>query len=186
VESLLKTGAEVTVISPELTPDLKHMAELNLIDHVKRTYRKGDLESFILVVAATGDREVNAEIAAEAERSSILCNVVNIPELCNFYVPASFSRGKLQIAISTGGSSPLLAKKVRQDLERIYGPHYSQVVSSLNRFRKKVMEKFPLDDEKREEVYNSILKSKAFDYFNKGKIKKGIEEIEKWISIYSD
>ncbi len=116
-EALLEAGALVTVVSPRLTKGLKALAEDGAISAMVRRYRRGDLRQAVLVVAATNNPTVNQSVAADASRRGILVNVVDEPALCSFIVPAVVKRGDLVLAISTGGKSPAVAKRLRRDLE---------------------------------------------------------------------
>ena len=121
IRSLLAAGAHVTVISP-------HAKRLLIgVRWLKRRYRRGDLRGACLVVAATNDLKVNEEICAEAKRRKLLVNCVAPPSAGNFIVPAVARRGRLTVAISTGGVSPALAKRLRRDLERVLRKDYPQL-----------------------------------------------------------
>jgi precorrin-2 dehydrogenase/sirohydrochlorin ferrochelatase len=121
IRSLLAAGARVTVISPHVTRLPKGARWL------RRRYRRGDLQGARLVVAATNDMHVNEQVCAEAKRRKLLVNCVAPPSAGNFIVPAVARRGGLTIAISTGGVSPALAKRLRRDLERLLRKDYPQL-----------------------------------------------------------
>lgn len=134
--SLLRTGADLTVISPELTNKLKKIKAKKRIKHISRRYKKGDLKNAFLVIAATDSNEINKSISDNAPN---LINVVDKPSLCNFIVPSVLRRGPLTIAISTSGVSPAIAKKIRKELERHYGPHVTKYLNALKKIRTKVI-----------------------------------------------
>jgi len=115
IRSLRMAGARVTVISPEATPAIRRM---NGIRWLRRRYRAGDLRGAVLVIAATDDQDTNVRVCAEAKRRRQLVNCVAPPEAGNFIVPALARRGRMSLAISTGGSAPALAKRIRQELEQ--------------------------------------------------------------------
>ena len=117
VEVLLGCGAEVDVISPEVTETLAVWEREGRLRVQRREFRSGDTSGVWLVIAACGQEAVNRQVFAEAARGGIVCNVVDVPELCSFQVPAVVQRGAMQIAISTGGVSPALAKRIRKELE---------------------------------------------------------------------
>jgi precorrin-2 dehydrogenase/sirohydrochlorin ferrochelatase len=117
IASLLRSGARVTVVSPELTPALLQHAHRDEIRWESRGFQVGDLDGIFLVVAATSSCETNALVYREADRRGILCNAVDQPQECHFYYPAVVDRGALQIAISTTGLSPSLAQRLRKELE---------------------------------------------------------------------
>jgi precorrin-2 dehydrogenase/sirohydrochlorin ferrochelatase len=119
VLSLLDADADVTVVSPALTPRLLKEKTGGRIAHIARSYRTGDARGAFLVVAATESADVNTKVAGDA---TSLVNVVDVPSLCSFIAPSIVKRGPLQLAISTGGVSPALAKSIRRELEKIYGP----------------------------------------------------------------
>src|SRR5664279_4839267 len=124
VESLLNASAAVTVISPELTPEISALAAAQRVVHHRRPYRSGDLQGVFLAYAATSDPTVQTQIARDAETAGVLLNVVDVPQLCSFIVPAVIQRGDLLIATSTSGTSPALARRIRRDLEHSFGPEY--------------------------------------------------------------
>ncbi len=130
--SLIRTGAEITVISPEITKRIEKEKEKGRIRHISRQYRRGDLKNTFLVIAATDSRAVNEKVSQD---SPCLVNVVDTPELCNFIVPAVINRGPLTIAVSTAGVSPALSRSVRQELERMYGPEISDYLKFLKKIR---------------------------------------------------
>ena len=136
---LLRSGARVTVVSPELTTSLAALAETRAIDWQPRNFELADLDGAFLVVAATSSFDANALIYQEADRRGILCNAVDQPEQCHFYYPAVVDRGPLQIAISTAGLSPSLAQRLRKDLEVQFGPEYERWVEWLGRVRAALM-----------------------------------------------
>jgi precorrin-2 dehydrogenase/sirohydrochlorin ferrochelatase len=139
IQSLLKSGAMVTVVAPTATESLRKMASSGEIALSLREYRESDLEGAFLVIAATDDRWVNSAVSADARRRGVLVNVVDSPGECEFYVPSVVVRGDLVLAISTGGKSPALAKKIREDLERTYGPEYDRFLRLMGIVRRKVM-----------------------------------------------
>ena len=116
VQGLLTAGAAVELISPQATPQLQSWAEAGQIRWAARPFRLGDLAGARLVFAATNRREVNAQVAQEAEALGLLCNVVDEPVEGNFYLPAVYRGQELVIAVSTAGKSPTQARRVRDDL----------------------------------------------------------------------
>lgn len=133
--SLIKTDAEITLIAPEITKRLKGYKDKGLIEHIERAYRKGDIRSAFIVISATDSSETNERVARDAKSLHKLTNVVDTPDLCNFIVPSVFRRGMLTIAISTGGTSPALAKEIRKDLQKIYGPEYAKKLKTIGKIR---------------------------------------------------
>src|SRR5688500_11242132 len=131
VEGLLECGARVTVVAPVLGPVLKHWLQEGRIAARVRPYAEGDLEGAALAIAATNEPTVNAEIAAEARARGVWLNAADDPERCDFILPSVVRRGDLQIAISTGGRSPALARRVREDLERLLPAEYADLLPLL-------------------------------------------------------
>jgi len=129
---LLQARAKVVVVSPEVKPELASMAA----EVRRRPYREGDLEGAFLVFAATDAREVNAVVAREARERGIPINVADKPSEGNFALPSVLRRGQLQVAVSTGGASPALARRIRQELEDAFGSEWAGVVESLRRARR--------------------------------------------------
>ncbi|MBI5639620.1 MAG: bifunctional precorrin-2 dehydrogenase/sirohydrochlorin ferrochelatase [Nitrospirae bacterium] len=134
--SLMESGAEITVISPSLTPRLKTAKEKKLIRHISRAYRNNDLKNASLVVAATDSPEVNRQVAKDAPG---LVNVVDVPSQCNFIAPSVVKRGDLIIAISSSGVSPALSKTLRKELEKLYGPEFSEYLRFIKKVRTKAL-----------------------------------------------
>jgi precorrin-2 dehydrogenase/sirohydrochlorin ferrochelatase len=139
VRSLLKGGARVAVVTPSVTDSLRQMASSGQIVLSLREYRESDLEGAFLVIAATNDRKVNSTVSVDARRRGVLVNVVDSPGECDFYVPSVVVRGDLVLAISSGGKSPALAKRIREDLERAYGPEYDRFLRLMGIVRRKFM-----------------------------------------------
>lgn len=133
--SLIKSGALITVIAPEITKRLRSYKDKSAIKHIARAYRKGDIATAHLVISATGSAETNRRVAKDAESLHRLVNVVDTPDLCNFIVPSVFRRGMLSIAVSTGGVSPAFAKEIRKDLEKIYGRDMAEKLKVAGKMR---------------------------------------------------
>lgn len=137
--SLVESGAEVTVIAPEVHPGIRELDNTHILE---QSWREGDTLGYSLVFAATDDRVLNQAISDEAKLSGIPVNVVDDPELCSFLVPACVRRGDLLIAITTSGASPMLSKKIRLELEERYGPEYAEFVKMLGELREVVKRKY--------------------------------------------
>jgi len=135
VRMLLDFGANVTVISPHLCPELRELVDEGRVDTVKREYETGDLEEVFLVVTATDDMAINTRVAEEATRKGKLINVVDVPLLSNFIVPSYLRRGDLTVAVSTNGKSPALARKIRTEMERHIGDEYAMLTSLIHEVR---------------------------------------------------
>jgi precorrin-2 dehydrogenase/sirohydrochlorin ferrochelatase len=136
VEGLLACDGEVTLIAPDATEPLRDLADEGSIRWERRTYAgPADLEGVFMVIAATSDTDVNISVYEDAERRAMLVNVVDVPPLCNFILPAIVRSGPLAIAISTAGASPALAKRIRNEIADEYGEPYARLAVLLNDVR---------------------------------------------------
>jgi precorrin-2 dehydrogenase / sirohydrochlorin ferrochelatase len=149
--SLVEAGASVLVISPETAPGMQKLVSEGCIDLLPREYRDGDLSDALLVFAATDRVEVNLAVASEAGKRGIPVNIADCPERSTFVSPAVVSRGDLLITVSTGGKSPALARKIREDLEGRFGREYDLALQLLGSVREKLL------TEKRGSQYNKKL-----------------------------
>jgi precorrin-2 dehydrogenase / sirohydrochlorin ferrochelatase len=140
VEGLLECGARVTVVAPALTPALQALLQAGRITARLRPYADGDLDGAALAIAATDERDVNALVATEARARGVWLNAADDPERCDFILPAVIRRGDLQVAISTGGRSPALARRVREDLERLLPAEYADLLPLLADVRAELRE----------------------------------------------
>jgi precorrin-2 dehydrogenase/sirohydrochlorin ferrochelatase len=162
IRGLLPTGAEIRVVAREASGAVVEWARNGKIIVEERDFVASDLDDVFLVVVATSSRDLNELIYREAQSRSILCNVVDVPEQCDFYYPAVVRRGDLQIAISTSGQSPSLAQKLRQQLERQFGPGYRRWVAELGETRRRVLAS-DLDPKRKRQLVQSLASSAAFD-----------------------
>ncbi|WP_119068583.1 precorrin-2 dehydrogenase/sirohydrochlorin ferrochelatase family protein [Rubrobacter indicoceani] len=128
---LLQARAEVVVISPEVTEELQAMAT----EVHRRPYESGDLDGAFLAFVATDSREVNARVVEEANERGVMVNVADEPEEGDFVLPSTLRRGGLQVAVSTGGASPVLAREIRKRLEKRFGPEWAGLVEGVRRER---------------------------------------------------
>ena len=128
----MQARAEVVVVSPEVEPELESMAA----EVYKRPYREGDLEGASLAFAATDRREVNAAVAREGRERGVPVNVADRPAEGDFALPSTLRRGRLQVAVSTGGASPTLARRIRRELEEAFGPEWAGIIEELGRARR--------------------------------------------------
>jgi precorrin-2 dehydrogenase/sirohydrochlorin ferrochelatase len=139
VQDLLTAGARVTVVSQTLTPYLEQLANRGEIRYLEGVFTPDHLEGMSLVIGATDDHQVNIWVSAAAQERGIWVNIVDAPELCTFIVPAQVRRGDLTIAVSTGGASPALARRLREALERRFGPEYGPYLVLLQEVRERVL-----------------------------------------------
>jgi siroheme synthase-like protein len=136
VEGLLACDGEVTLIAPDAIEPLRELAREGSIRWEQRRYAgAADLEGVFIVIAATADTDVNIAVFEDAERRAMLVNVVDVPPLCNFILPAIIRTGPLAIAISTAGASPALAKRIRDEIADEYGEPYARLALLLNEVR---------------------------------------------------
>ena len=135
VEGLLACDADVTVIAPEVHPELVQLALEGSIRWERREYETGDLEGALIAIAATDDTDLNIRVFEEAEARAMLVNVVDVPPLCNFILPAIVRTGPLAVAISTAGASPALAKRMKQEIGEMFGQPYANLAVLLNEVR---------------------------------------------------
>ncbi len=141
VEALLRAGAAVEVIAPDVCPELQQLAAGKHITVTAREYRDGDLEGAFVVVAATDDREANRRIAADARTHHCIVNAVDDASCSDFIVPSTVHRGDLTIAVSTGGKSPALARKLRTRLEDQYGEDFAELAALAGEVRSELKQK---------------------------------------------
>jgi precorrin-2 dehydrogenase len=136
VEGLLACDGDVTLIAPDAIEPLQDLAREGSIRWERRAYSgPADLEGIFIVIASTDDTEVNIAVYEDAERRAMLVNVVDVPPLCNFILPAIIRTGPLAIAISTAGASPALAKRIRNEIADEYGEPYAKLATMLNEVR---------------------------------------------------
>jgi precorrin-2 dehydrogenase/sirohydrochlorin ferrochelatase len=136
VEGLLACDGQVTLIAPEAEAALQEYAREGSISWKQRAYGGAqDLEGVFMVIAATDDTDVNIAVYDDAERRAMLVNVVDVPPLCNFILPAIVRTGPLAIAISTAGASPALAKRIKREIEGQFGEPYARLAVLLNEVR---------------------------------------------------
>ena len=133
--NLVKSGALVSVIAPEITDKFNRFIKNKKIRHINRKYINGDLKDYYLVIAATNSSKINKEIYEESLKENILINCVDDPENSSFYVPSVAKEGDLQIAISTSGKAPLLAKKIREIIEKKFYPDLQEDIDKLSTLR---------------------------------------------------
>ncbi len=139
VITLLKCGAKVTVVSLVISERLENLAESAPLTLKPRPYRTADLEGMFLVIGATDDEPLNRQISSDAEHRNTLCNIADLPEVCNFILPSIVQRDDLVITISTSGRSPALAKKLRETLESRFGEEYGDFLQLMGAIRNKLL-----------------------------------------------
>ena len=149
IVGLLACEADITVVAPEADDRVRALAESGEITWTKKTFEVGELEGALLVIAATADTEVNKAVFDAAGARSMLVNVVDVPSLCNFVLPAISRRGPIAIAVSTSGASPALAKRLRREIEQRVGDEYALLASLLDEQREWAKRTLPTYDDRR-------------------------------------
>jgi precorrin-2 dehydrogenase/sirohydrochlorin ferrochelatase len=179
VGRLLDFGASVVVVGKTLTPGLETMKKEGRINHIEADYDNAFLDDAFLVIGATDRDDVNADISRDGREKGILVNIVDDPDKCDFVLPSLLKQGDLLIAISTGGKSPALAKKLREEMEQLFGTEYQTLLEVMGQLREKLVVKGRSSDENRRlfeaVVHSDILKhirDKSWD-----KVKKIIYDI---------
>lgn len=182
VTALLGTGAEIRIISPDVTRGLDKLATSGKIQCSKRRFKKGDAARAFLVIAATSDESVNRRVFEDA---SGLVNAVDMPELCNFIVPSVMSKGPLQVAISSSGLSPAVSKTLRKDLENYFSKDLSSYLTWLKDVRSRIKKKMPgtsrEETEKRSKLLKKVGSKEVIDMIKSRGLGKAKAYVEKMI-----
>ncbi|MBD3319691.1 MAG: bifunctional precorrin-2 dehydrogenase/sirohydrochlorin ferrochelatase [Chitinivibrionales bacterium] len=168
IAALLDAGATVTVVAPQFTHDIETWArEDKIFALYKRIYKKGEAAHYFCIIAATNDSETNRTISKDARECGKLVNVVDTPDLCNFYVPSIINRGRLQIAISTAGSFPGMSKKIRKELEPLFTGQHARLMDILAGFHTELKRKVDSHDQ-RMLTYAKVVDSEELQEFLDG------------------
>jgi precorrin-2 dehydrogenase / sirohydrochlorin ferrochelatase len=154
VVGLVKAGAEVTVISPHLNQEMTRLAADGRFGHIERDYEPGDLEGYVLAFVATDDRSVNATVATEGKERRVWVNAVDDPPYCDFIMPGIAQQGDLIVAVSTSGTSPAMARKMREEIEAFLTEDWALMLELAAEVRAELREKEKLVDS---EVWNKAL-----------------------------
>jgi len=169
VLSLLECGARVHVVSPEITPRLRSMAGQGRISYRYGRYESSDLEGIFLVIGSTDQDEVNRQVEKDCITRNLVVNIVDDPTKGNFFVPAVVRRGSLTIAVSTGGNSPMLARKLREELEKNFGPQYEEYLNFLGDLRKDVI-RHVADPETKNKILESFVDEQVLALVKEGRV----------------
>jgi precorrin-2 dehydrogenase / sirohydrochlorin ferrochelatase len=162
IGGLLETGAHIRVVSIDASPAVREWARAGKLELELRAFTAADLDGAFLAVVASNSRTLNERVYHEAQRRGVLCNVVDVPDLCDFFYPAVVRRGDLQIAVSTAGQSPSLAQKIRQQLEKQFGPGYATWVAELGETRRLILAS-DLDKERKLDLLHSLASREALE-----------------------
>jgi precorrin-2 dehydrogenase/sirohydrochlorin ferrochelatase len=162
IRALLPTGARVRVVALKASEAVHAWRTSGEITLEERAFEASDLDDALLVIVATSSRALNQFVFQEAQGRNILCNVVDVPEQCDFFYPAVVQRGDLQIAVSTAGQSPSLAQRIRQQLEKQFGAGYTAWVKQLGETRRQILSS-SLPAEQKRELLQSLASQDAFE-----------------------
>jgi precorrin-2 dehydrogenase/sirohydrochlorin ferrochelatase len=171
VMTLVDCGADVHIISKELSPLLKVYEKERKVSIQGTEFKEDELNGAYMVIAATDDPIENSRIGKSAKKRGILVNVVDQPDDCNFIVPSIVKRGDLIIAVSTSGKSPALARKLRKELESLYGKEYEDYLNLMGGLRKEIITKGGSSDENRE-IFTLLVDSPLFELICEGEWEK--------------
>ena len=168
VSLLTRAGGKVTVVSPRLCDTLQRRLSAGEIQHKAKTFEPEDISHCVLVVAATDDMDTNRTISELAQQKNLPVNVVDQPQLCTFVVPSTIDRSPVQVAVSTGGASPVLARLLRTRLETLIPASYGRLASLMDEFRDKVKKHFP-DADKRRRFWETVIQGPIAEMVFAGK-----------------
>ena len=169
-EALIEAGARVVIVSDAIDDVLAAQLQNPNVELIRSKYSKNYLAGATIAIAATNNPQINKQIYQDCQQLEILCNVVDSPELCDFFVPALVKRGDLQIAVCTEGSCPAYAGHIRGKLESIFTQKHGEFLHELETLRKWIIENI-LDDTERKVILGKLVDDESFDYF----VKNGAE-----------
>ncbi len=175
-ETMMKYGARVTIVSPEFTEEIEQWAREGRLTLKRKMYDHGDLEGANIVIASTDDTSVNEQVAADCRARRIPVNVVDVTPLCEFIVPAIVESGSIQIAVSTGGKSPAVARTLKEDLQRLVGPEYAEMNDVLGTLRDGAKGVLPTDVD-RKRFFDGIIAAGVLDMIRDGRRAEAYETI---------
>src|SRR3954468_21452225 len=175
-ETMMKYGARVTIVSPEFTDEIEQWARDGALAIKRKPHETADIEGANIVIASTDDQHVNEQIAADCRARRIPVNVVDVTPLCEFIVPAIIEKGSIQIAVSTGGKSPALARTLKEDLQRAIGPEYAEVNDALGSLRDGAKSVLPTDTD-RKRFFDGIIASGVLEMLRDGRRKQAYQVI---------
>lgn len=182
VRGVVDAGGRPNVLSPEVAPELERLIVQHGLDWQDRPYEDGDVRGFTLVFAATSSGEVNAAVAAEAEAAGALVNVADDGAGSTFHVPASIRRGEVVVALSTGGASPLLSRRLRERLETMVTPGLGRAAARLARVRDHVRRRWPESEARRRDAWFSLVTPEFLDAAIAGRDAEVEQHIDRCLS----
>lgn len=163
-QTLLEAGARLVVVAKSIDKMMSVLCKKNHTELIKSKYTRNYLTGAVLAIAATNDHQLNRQIYKDCQELEILCNVVDEPELCDFFVPAVIKRGNLQIAIGTGGQCPAYAGHIRKKLEAIFTEKHGQFLAELEKMRQKIIKNVP-EANNRKIILGKLTDDESFEYF---------------------
>jgi precorrin-2 dehydrogenase/sirohydrochlorin ferrochelatase len=175
-ETMMRYGARVTIVSPEITDEIAAWEREGVLAVQRKMYAESDLEGASMVIASTDDQCVNARVARDCRRRCIPVNVVDVTHLCEFIVPAIVEKGSIQIAVSTGGKSPAIARTLKEELQRTIGPEFTEVNDLLGTLRKSAKEVLPTDVD-RKRFFDGIIATGILDMLREGRRREAFEAV---------
>lgn len=165
IQVLLDAGAHITLISPDVSDKMNQVIQNEKIKYLNRNFQSGDLAHAFLVIAATDDSEVNKQIWQEANENNVLVNVVDVPDLCNFYVPSVVRDGDLALAISTNGKAPYLSKMLRLMLtDYLTQFNFKDIIKKIDHKKNQLKIQFPGDIKIREKEIKTFINNLLNQY----------------------
>lgn len=176
VKTLLEYGACVRIVAPQIVAELKDIVDGELCLWIRKEYSREDIHDSALVFSCTEKEEVNARVAEDAKALNRFINVVDDPDKCSFIVPSIMRRGDLSIAVSTAGSSPLVARQIRGELEGLYGDEMKVYLDLLRAWRKEIKKHLPPD--KRPEFWEKVTEGQVLNYIKNGQLEQAKEVIK--------
>ena len=163
-QTLLEASARLVVVAEDIDKLMTALCKNKNAELIRSKYEKTYLTGAVLAIAATNDHELNKQIYKDCQELEILCNVVDEPELCDFFLPAVVKRGDLQIAVGTDGKCPAYAGHIRKKLEKIFTEKHGEFLNELEKMRLKILSEISEED-KRKIILGKLTDDKSFDYF---------------------
>ena len=176
-QQLLGSNADILIIAPRAGDEIKALAQQDKVKHEAREFRPEDVSGYTLVIAATADTQINTRVAAAAKAENIPVNVVDNPALCSFIMPSVIDRDPVQIAVSTGGASPVLARLLRAKLETLVPATYGRLATVVREFRGRVKQRFP-EFRQRRRFWENILQGPIVEMLFAGREAAAIQALE--------
>ena len=177
VRQLLRSNAKVIIVAPRAEREIQTLAEQGRVQHETREFHERDVSGCALVIAATADRQVNSAVAAAAGATNVPVNVVDDPALCSFIMPSVVDRDPVQVAVSTGGASPVLARLLRTKLETLIPASYGRLASVVREFRDRVKQRFP-EFRQRRRFWENVLQGPVVEMLFAGREQAAVKALE--------